>query len=228
MQGGPIGCDALQLRSPIPSRRGGTPPPKLAHVKIRGTGRFPVLRSRLLTTPRPHSLHPCQPPAVGQQSPRTPTRRHATGAHMGRPQGIGPKPQRSAQPAGSGALSGWVPSGYDRKTPGTPGTNARIGAKSLPCLVFSVPCRTGDKTPNTGDTGDNSFQRSAQQHGQQAGPLCLVPGALSGGHLQREANPRHHRPSAARSAQGSGSSPVNSGLKAGAHTSSSKMVGAIR
>lgn len=126
--------------------------------------------SRLLPAPRSYSLHLCQPPAMGQRSPRTPTRRPATGARMGRPQGMSPKRQRNPQAAGWGGLSGWVPSGCDRKTPGTPGTNARNGAKSLPCLVFSVPGRTGDKPPNTGDTGDNSFQRSARQCRQQAAP----------------------------------------------------------
>lgn len=98
-----------------------------------------------------------------------------------------------------GPTTRWGPSRVNRKSPGTPGTNARIGAKSLPCFVFSVPGRTGDKPANTGDTGDNSFQRSAWQCKQQAGHLCLLPGARSGGHVQREVSPSHHRPSAARS-----------------------------
>lgn len=44
-------------------------------------------------------------------------------------------------------------------------------SKSLSALAFSVPGRTGDKPPNTGDTGDNSFHRSAQRYVQQVAPL---------------------------------------------------------
>lgn len=40
-------------------------------------------------------------------------------------------------------------------------------SKPLSALAFSVPGRTGDKPPYTGDTGDNSFNLSAQRYAQQ-------------------------------------------------------------
>lgn len=208
--------------------RGVPPLPKLAHVKIFLGVRFPKAFIQTFYPP-PHRLQLCQslqhrafkaqedPPDIQELTP------HWVLQCFGRINlgcAHGPAARAPDRPH--------ILPGYDSKTPGTPGTTARICAKSLPCFVFSVPGRTGDRPSNTGDTGDNSFRQSAQQFGQPMAPPVLGAWCTLRRPCAARSKPRHRRPSAARSAQGCSPSPAAAGRRAGAHTSSSKMVGVMR
>ena len=118
--------------------------------------------------------------------------------------------------------------GVTSKHRGHRGQLAETGLSPCPDSFFLSPVGPGTspRTPGTpGTTHSSKVHGSASNRPR---PLCLVLGARSGGHVQREASPRHRRPSAARNPWAMGQGQPRRGQPRKAHTSRSKMAGAMR
>lgn len=88
--------------------------------------------------------------------------------------------------------------GVTSKHRGHRGQLAETGLSPCPDSLFLSPVRPGTSPRTPGTPGTTHSSKVHGSAGNRPRPLCLVLGARPGGHVQREASPRHRRPSAAR------------------------------